>query len=232
MGVDRNLRIKTLTGAGVAGKVPRAQRGAGVKWILLLALLTLTSACFRGLPSDKPPIHINPNMDDQPKYKPQSASQFFVDGATMREPVPGTVPRGFLREDQAYYFGRDARGDTLKHVPVPITMQLLKRGQQRFNIYCSPCHSRVGDGKGIVVQYNFLPPPTFHSDRLRNVPDGYIFSVITNGIRNMPSYRHQISVADRWAIVAYVRALQRSQHATLDDLPEEIRSEYESEFEY
>ena len=102
-------------------------------------------------------------------------------------------------------------------------MQLLKRGQERFNIYCAPCHGQTGDGQGIVVQRGYLPPPSYHQDRLRKMPDGYIFDVITNGVRNMPSYRHQVPVADRWAIVSYLRALQRSQNATINDIPPEMR---------
>jgi mono/diheme cytochrome c family protein len=104
-------------------------------------------------------------------------------------------------------------------------MELLKRGQERFNIFCSPCHGRLGDGKGIVVERGYSPPPTFHSDRVRSFPDGHIFDVITNGIRNMPPYGPQIPASDRWAIVAYFRALQRSQNATVNDIPVELRDQ-------
>ncbi len=198
--------------------------------LLLFSLLAGVAfmGCFRGKPFEDTPIYIPHGMENQPKYLPQGPSEFFVDGAAMRMPVPGTVARGELYEDTAFYFGVDANGDTLREMPVPITMDLLKRGRERYDIFCAPCHSRVGDGKGIVVQYNFLPPPTFHDDRLRNVKDGHLFNVISNGIRNMPGYRHQINVKDRWAIVAYIRALQRSQNATIDDLPEEIRAQYEN----
>ncbi len=207
----------------------RRNHGGGL--LLLLSLMAvLATGCFRGRPFEDPPLYIKHGMENQPKYLPQGPSAFFVDGAAMRTPVPGTVARGELMDDTEFYFGVTADGDTVKHVPIPITMKLLKRGRERYDIYCSPCHSRIGDGRGIVVQYKFLPPPSFHDERLRKVSDGYIFSVISNGIRNMPSYRHQISVADRWAIVAYVRALQRSQNASIDDLPEEIRAEYENEF--
>ncbi|MDQ7054392.1 MAG: cytochrome c [candidate division KSB1 bacterium] len=195
--------------------------------VSLLALVLL-AGCFRGKPFENTPIYVPHGMENQPKYLPQGPSNFFVDGAAMRMPVPGTVARGELYEDTAFYFGVDAQGDTLRQIPVPVTMELLKRGQERYNIFCAPCHSRVGDGKGIVVQYNFLPPPTFHQDRLRKAKDGYLFNVISNGIRNMPGYRHQINVKDRWAIVAYMRALQRSQNATIEDLPEEIRAQYEN----
>jgi mono/diheme cytochrome c family protein len=164
-------------------------------------------------------------MDHQPKYKAQAKSLYFEDGAAMRTPVAGTVARGQLREDDAYYRGLKSDGTPIKSIPVPITQALLERGQERFNIYCSPCHSRVGDGRGIMIARGYVPPPTFHDERLRNIEDGYIFNVITNGIRNMPPYRYQVPVEDRWAIVAYMRALQRSQNATLDDIPTELRQE-------
>jgi mono/diheme cytochrome c family protein len=141
----------------------------------------------------------------------------------MRQPVPGTIAADSLREDKAYYNGRDERDSLLAKMPVPVTMQLLKRGQERYNIYCAPCHGQTGDGQGIIVQRGYLPPPSYHQNRLRNVTDGYVFDVITNGVRNMPSYRHQIPVADRWAIVAYQRALQRSQDANINDIPLEMR---------
>jgi mono/diheme cytochrome c family protein len=191
--------------------------------ILLFGILLVASGCFQGMPSDKPPIDINPNMDNQPKYKAQEASAFFADGKTMRTPPPGTVARGHLDEDDAYYRGVDEDGKPIKKMPVAPTLQVLERGQERFNIYCSPCHSRVGNGKGIMISRGYVPPPSFHSDRLRNIEDGHIFDVITHGLRNMPSYAHQIPTADRWAIIAYLRALQRSQHAGLKDIPIEKR---------
>jgi len=181
------------------------------------------SGCFRGEPKEEPPIHLNPNMFNQPKYKGQAESQFFSDGASMRQPVPGTVAADSLRDDNAYYRGRDERDSLIAHSPVPMTMPLLERGQNRFNIYCATCHGQAGDGKGIMVQRKYPPPPTYHKDSLRVVPDGYVFDVITNGIRNMPSYRHQIPVADRWALVGYVRALQRSQNAGINDVPPDMR---------
>ncbi|MFQ5631242.1 MAG: c-type cytochrome [bacterium] len=184
------------------------------------------AGCFQGRPSEKPPIHINPNMDKMERYRPQGSSAFFVDKSAMRLPVPGTVARGDFHEDDAYFSGVDASGDTVRNIPVPITLQLLTRGRERYEIFCSPCHGAVGDGKGIVVARGLLPPPTFHSDLMRNYPDGHIFGVITNGIRNMPAYGHQVSVDDRWAIIAYMRALQRSQNARREDLPREIREQF------
>jgi len=190
---------------------------------LVLWMTAMLWGCGRGLPSEKPPIHVNPNMDDQEKNKPQGMSRFFADSAAMRPPVPGTVARGNLRGDTAYYEGKDASGAFLAKVPIPVDMLLLQRGRERFDIYCSPCHSRVGDGRGIMIQRGYVPPPSFHSDRIRQMPDGRIFDVITHGVRNMPSYAHQIPTSDRWAIVAYLRALQRSHNATLEDIPAEDR---------
>jgi hypothetical protein len=198
-------------------------RKRAARFALVVFVMGLFVGCFRGEPKQKPPIHLNPNMFKQPKYLPQSEGDFFPDGSAMRQPVAGTVAADSLTEDAAYYRGRDERDSLVAKVPVQVTMQLLKRGQERFNIYCSACHGQTGDGKGIMVQRGYLPPPTYHQDRLRNVPDGYIFNVITNGIRNMPSYRHQVPVADRWAIVAYLRALQRSQNASINDVPTEMR---------
>lgn len=190
--------------------------------LLALAVVAMVSGCYQGRPSEKTPIHVNPNMDNQEKYKALGSNEFFPDAANMRQPVAGTIARGNLREDVQYYTGKDAAGQFVAKNPVPLTMEVMKRGENRFNIYCSPCHSRAGDGKGIVVQYNFIPPPTFHQDRLRLERDGYIFDVMTNGIRNMQPYRNQVPVSDRWAIVHYLRALQRSQNAAKSDVPADI----------
>jgi mono/diheme cytochrome c family protein len=191
--------------------------------LVSIVITMLAAGCFRGMPSDKPPIKIVKGMDNQPKYKPQSSSAFFPDGAAMRTPVPGTVARGQLHEDSAFFAGLDDKGQFLQTAPMHITPQLLQRGRERFDIYCSPCHGRLGDGNGIVVERGYIPPPSFHGDRLRQVADGYIFDVITNGVRNMPSYADQVPPEDRWAIVVYLRALQRSQNARLGDVPEELR---------
>jgi len=190
--------------------------------LFVLSIMLVLGGCFRGRPSEKPPIHVNPNMDSQEKYKAQSESRFFENGASMRLPIAGTIAQGELRADIAYYEGKDADGQFLKKSPVPVTMHLLERGRERFNIFCSPCHGQTGDGQGIVVKRGYMPPPTFHQDLVRNYPDGHIYNVITNGIRNMPSYKQQVPVQDRWAIVAYVRALQRSQNASVKDVPPEI----------
>lgn len=191
----------------------------------ILSLLVL-AGCYRGQPSGKPPIHLNPNMDTQEKYKPMRESTFFTDHMDMRTPPEGTVARGELREDKVLYEGKNPGGSLVSTNPLPVTTALLKTGQERFNIYCSPCHSRAGDGKGIITKYRYPVPPTnLHDQRLLDLPDGLFFDVITHGIRNMPSYAHQIPVETRWAIVAYVRALQLTQNATLADVPKAVQAQ-------
>jgi mono/diheme cytochrome c family protein len=152
-------------------------------------------------------------MEFQPRFNAYEGNTFFADGRNMRTPPAGTVARGLLKDDDAFYRGGDS-ANPVQVSPVPVSAELLERGQERFNIYCSPCHSRTGLGNGIVVQRGFLPPPSLHDPRIVEMPDGQIFQVITKGIRNMPSYAKQIPESDRWAIVAYVRALQFSQNAS------------------
>jgi mono/diheme cytochrome c family protein len=159
------------------------------------------------------------DMHDQPKFKPLAESDFYADQRSARTPVEGTVARGQLREDTYFYTGKvgDNPGD---YMPFPATGDLLERGQQRYNIYCAPCHSRLGDGNGVVSGRGFpRKPPSFHDERLRKVPLGYFFDVMTNGFGSMPDYASQIPPRDRWAIVAYIRALQLSQAATAADVP-------------
>ncbi|GAB5518486.1 MAG: cytochrome c [Rhodothermales bacterium] len=192
-------------------------------WMALVAVVAL-SGC-RGTLSENAPIHINPNMDWQESFKPQEANDFFADGRAARPPVAGTVARGFLKDDVAFFEGRDDAGVYVATSPVPVTPELLQRGQERYNIYCSMCHGDAGDGAGIIMTgnngqgYGYVPAPTYHSDNLRAESDGYLYEVIANGVRNMPGYAQQITVADRWAIVSYVRALQRSQYAPEADVP-------------
>lgn len=194
---------------------------------LILVLLLITALALvgcQGTPSEKPPIRVNPNMDETPRYNPQAEGPFFKDDKAMRAPVEGTVARGQLHEDKVYWEGVGPDGKPVKENPVPLTAASLERGRERYNIYCTPCHSQVGDGKGIVTQRGFQPPPpSFHDDLIRNYPDGHIFQVISNGIRNMPAYGPQIPVHDRWLIVQYVRALQRSENASIKDVPEQLR---------
>jgi Cytochrome C oxidase, cbb3-type, subunit III len=160
-------------------------------------------------------------MHDQPKYKPLAASAFFGDGRSARPIIEDTVARGHLDIDTEFYAGKTDAGKPVELFPMRVTEGVLKRGQERFGIYCSPCHDRTGSGHGIVVQRGFKQPPSFHTDRLRQVPVGYFFDVMTNGFGAMLDYRTQIEPTDRWAIVAYIRALQRSQQATLADVPPE-----------
>ena len=185
----------------------------------------VTAGCYRGRPKRKPPIHLVPDMDAQPKYQTQGTGEFFADGAAMRMPVAGTVGRDLIFDDVAYYTGKDKNGLPVSNNPVEVTLPGLRRGQQRYDIYCAPCHSRIGDGKGIMLNRGYVPPPSFHTDLYRQQPDGHQFDVISNGIRNMPSYSHQIPVKDRWLIVSYIRALQKSQNAVINDVPEEKRDQ-------
>ncbi|MBD3257074.1 c-type cytochrome [candidate division GN15 bacterium] len=188
--------------------------------VLLASLgLVLIAGCAQERPSKRPPIHLQQNMDDQPRYNPQAESPFFDNNATMRLPVEGTVARGSLREDGAYFFGLSAQGELVETSPVATTMSTLERGRDRYDIFCAPCHGLTGDGNGSIIVRGMLKPPSFHEQRLVDTADGHIYDVIANGIRNMPAYKYQISVEDRWAIVAYFRALQASQRAKLEDLP-------------
>jgi mono/diheme cytochrome c family protein len=180
---------------------------------LALPALVLLAGCARGCTSSRPPIHLNPSMDDQPKVRPQAASTFFYNGASMREPVPGTVAIGGLKEDEAFFTGKEAGGQFVTMSPVTADEALLERGRQRYGIYCQPCHDARGDGRGILFQRGNVPTATFHQDKILNYPDGQIFDVITNGVGLMPGYRWPIPPADRWAIIAHVRALQRERLA-------------------
>jgi mono/diheme cytochrome c family protein len=159
------------------------------------------------------------DMQDQPKFIPLRPSGFFADGRSERPFVEGTVARGHLNDDTALYTGKGADGKFLDTFPFPATRDAISRGQDRFNIYCAPCHGRLGDGLGMIVRRGFRRPPSYHIDRLRTVPNGYLYDVITNGVGAMPDYAAQIEPRDRWAIVSYVRALQLSQNATVDDVP-------------
>src|SRR5262245_20526991 len=176
------------------------------------SLFALTG-CARGCTSSRPPIHLNPSMDDQPKVLSQTASTFFYNGASMREPVPGTVPIGGLREDQAFFTGKGADGQFVAAIPVSVDDALLERGRQRYAIYCQPCHDARGARKGILFQRGNVPTATYHQDKILKYADGQIFDVITNGSGLMSGYRWPIPPADRWAIVAHVRQLQRERLA-------------------
>jgi mono/diheme cytochrome c family protein len=188
--------------------------GRRVLGALVFTSLFALTGCARGCTSSRPPIHLNPSMDDQPKVLSQTASDFFYNGASMREPVPGTVPIGGLKEDTAFFTGKGADGQFVAAIPHPVDEALLERGRQRYTIYCQPCHDARGDGKGILFQRGSVPTATFHQEKILKYPDGQIFDVITNGSGLMPAYRWPIPPADRWAIVAYVRELERKRLAT------------------
>jgi mono/diheme cytochrome c family protein len=162
------------------------------------------------------------DMHDQPKYIPLREATFFSDDRSARPLVPGTVARGQLHEDALLYTGK-VNGADATEFPFPIDDAVMARGQERFNIYCSPCHGRTGTGDGMVVRRGYRRPPSYLDDRLRNAPVGHFFDVISNGFGAMPDYAAQISVHDRWAIIAYVRALQLSANATIDDVPADQR---------
>lgn len=195
-----------------------------ISWVPLVLI-----AQSRATHSRKPRIHLFFDMDNQPKYKSQRLDPLFADHREMRPQVPGTIARGQWHTDTQMYEGV-VDGKWATTFPFEITQAVMKRGQQRFDIYCSPCHGVSGDGNGMVAvraeelqEGTWIPPADLRSALVRSRPVGHLFNTITNGIRNMPSYGKQIPVRDRWAIVAYVLALQRSQRATLKDVPESVR---------
>jgi len=192
-------------------RVHAARRPA---WLAALALAALAPACFRR------------RKYSQPTYKSLRSSDFFTDGRASRDFPKGTIARGFLREDDFFYRGKQ---DTAfaKDFPMPVTRAVLDRGRERYNIYCTPCHDWAGSGRGMVVRRGFKQPPSFHIDRLRDSPPGYFFDVMTNGFSTMSSYASQVPPEDRWAIAAYIRALQLSQQVKLRDLPAEERQRAE-----
>jgi hypothetical protein len=161
-------------------------------------------------------------MHDQPRYEPLEPSTFFADGRSSRPLVEGTVARGSLRLDELLYTGK-VDGELSETLPLPVTHELLERGRERYNIYCTPCHDHVGNGQGMIVQRGLRQPPSFHIERLRAAPIGHFFDVITNGYGAMANYAVEVATADRWAIAAYIRALQLSQHAEVAKLPEADR---------
>jgi len=158
------------------------------------------------------------DMHDQPKFFPQRGTTFFLDGRSVRPQVANTVARNQLQVDSYLYTGL-VNGKEGDGMPFPATMQVLERGQERYNVYCAPCHSRVGNGVGMIVQRGYAKAGDFHTQRLQTAPLGHFFHVITNGYGAMPDYSSQVTPVDRWAIAAYIRALQLSQNATRADVP-------------
>ena len=189
-----------------------------MKWrtdILALVLLALGATACRQ------------KMADQPAYRPLQYSDFWGDDRSARAPVPGTVARGQLKEDEAFYTGM-RNGEFVNVVPRPVDRNMLERGRERFDIFCAPCHDRLGEGRGMVVRRGFPQPPSLHIDRLREAKPGYVFDVITRGFGRQPDMASQIPVADRWAIVAYLKVLQYSQHAPLSAVPAADRPRLEA----
>ena len=197
--------------------------------LLALVFVVATGGAItgcRGMTSPLPPIHPIQNMDQQKRVDPQEPSDLFEDGRGMRPQVPGTVAYGYLKADDHIYRGRDENGfvNTLpsqddKGLAITLDRDFLNRGQQRYQIYCTPCHDNAGNGNGIVVERGMPQPPSFNDERILAMDVGQFYDVITHGVRNMPPYQNQIKLRDRWAIAAYVRALQLSQNARLEDIP-------------
>ena len=186
---------------------------------LVLTSLVAVSGCARGCTSSRPPIHLNPSMDHQQKVSAQTASDFFYNGASMREPVPGTIPIGGLQEDAAFFTGKGADGQFVATIPMTVDETLVERGRQRYAIYCQPCHDAKGDGKGILFQRGNVPTASLHQERIVNFADGQLFDVITNGQGRMAGYRWPVPPADRWAIVADVREIERKRLASATGTP-------------
>jgi hypothetical protein len=186
-------------------------RGRGTAWLAAAAIIvgTLLAGCRL-------------DMHLQPKYLPEQPTDFFGDGRSERQPVPGTVARGHLRLDEVLYTGKE-NGVVVDKFPFSIARADLERGRERYNIYCSPCHDYTGSGRGMIVQRGLPAPPSFHIDRMRQAPAGHFVDVITNGFGAMYSYAARVEPEDRWRITAYIRALQLSQNATVQEVPEAER---------
>ena len=191
----------------VAGKHGGLPRAGG---LLLLSAALLLGGCRQ-------------DMHDQPKFTPLRESGFYADARSARPLVEGTVARGQLNDDDLLHTGK-VDGQDATEFPYPVTAGVMARGRERYDIFCSPCHGRTGSGEGMVVKRGYRQPPSLHIDRLRQSPVGHFFDVMTNGFGAMPDYRAQVPVRDRWAIAAYIRALQASANATLDDVPPELRN--------
>lgn len=198
-----------------------------IKLLSMALVAGFALAGCRGMVSDQPPIHINQNMDDQQRKDPQEASSLFADGRAMRPRVAGTEPVPSWITDAAGLTGKTGETTFLETLPSGIVADaaFLERGRQRYDIYCSPCHAVTGEGNGSVVARGMQAPPTLHDDRVRAFPIGQFYDVITNGVRNMPSYAKQVPPQDRWAVAAYLRVLQRSRMATIDQVPADVAAE-------
>lgn len=207
--------------------------------IYILVIVTFISVFgFRGRTSENPPLRIFPDMDEQMRYKPQAGGDYFADGREDRPPVPGTVamtPEHLKVYEKVDTFiadtymesGLQENGDYGDGIPVPVTAELLTLGQEKYDIFCSRCHGYTGDGDGVTKAFGMNATPSYHIDRIREQPDGMIFETITQGRNLMGAYGNKMRAEERWAVVAYVRTLQRAQQGTLADVPEENRKELE-----
>jgi len=204
----------------------------------LLFISLLLMSC-RGQLSEKPPISPQQNMQFQDRFNAQEKNEFFANNMSMRPPVEGTIARGELRQNSVLYEGRDENGEFVTEIPFEVTRSFLYRGKERYDIFCTPCHGAIGDGQGIIMtgQYGYVPAPSYHRQASYDMPDGQFYSAITEGIRSMPAYNTQIKVEDRWAIVAYIRALQQSQNVPREEIEEydidlaQLQTEYEAMME-
>jgi len=193
--------------------------------LLLMTVVVVGLAGRRGTLSRKPPLEVFPDMKRQAKLRPQKPYPFFADQTTSRLPVPGTIARGTPYEDIPLNTGRiPGTTNWVETIPRPVTAELLARGRERYTVYCSPCHSAAGDGNGIITKYGMLRAGNYHDPRIVRLSDGEIFNTITQGKNQMASYASQVSLDDRWAIIAYIRVLQRTRLGTPEDVPAEQRA--------
>jgi hypothetical protein len=211
----RNLSLRfgqvfgSQSGNGLQRLCRRDQRGFLTRKALVILAILLLTGCNA--------------MRDQPKYEPLEENDFFADQRASRPLPAGTIPRSEGLDDPEQYSPRDANGQLVDSFPFEVTLDVLERGREQFDIFCSPCHGRDGYGQGMIVSRGFSPPPSLHDQRLREAPAGYFYEVITNGFGRMYAYNDRIAPHDRWAVVAYIRALQLSQNATVTDVPPDQR---------
>jgi cytochrome c553 len=204
--------------------INRSLINSSVTLIFLAAVLVLVTGC------DLVPLH----MREQPRYEPLDAAALWSDGASAR-PIPAnTIPRGQwgqIKLDNEFYTGKNAAGEYLTANPLDVTRPVMYRGQAQFDVFCAPCHGKAGYGDGMIVQRGFKQPTSYHDERLRQAADGYFYEVMSNGFGTMYSYASRISPEDRWAIVAYIRALQLSQNVPLEELPSDAQKEIETQLQ-
>jgi len=207
------LKLKTELATGACAVDGHARSARSVVRVVMIACMGAVAMLLFGCRLD---MHV------QPKYLPYEPTDFFGDGRSERQPVPGTVARGQLRLDELMFSGRE-NGVVADKFPFPITKADLDRGRERYNVYCTPCHDYTGSGQGMIVQRGFPQPPSYHIQRLRDAPVGHFYEVMTNGFGAMYSYAARVEPADRWRIAAYIRVLQLSRNAKIEDVPETER---------